>query len=181
MAHWKHRCPPPLSLFPLCTALLHKLGHRRNPTICHRSLAFGFTFLQRGDPAGLRACAHDRTSVHTDAPGGFSELPDTRSRLLSTISLNGERSGAQPRQQKLHGCPFRWWKLRRQIRSKWTESSCCLLSWWNAGQRRDKQQNSNIHHSVRLEYTEPRKDLLTKRFYFSQQERLNKRKLQRKV
>lgn len=115
MADRKHKCLPlcPFFPLPLHTALLHKLGHRHSPTICQRSLAFGFTFHHYGDPrrsVHIFAQPHHvhrltHTQTHTHQEGGFSEPPEKWSWLLSTISLNGERRG-QPRRQTLWSCLF---------------------------------------------------------------------------
>lgn len=105
MVDQKHKCLPRLSLlFPRCTALQHKLGQRHNPTICQRSFAFGFTFFHCGDPhQPVHMCTQPHhilryTQARTHAPGGFSDLPETWSWLLSTISLRGERSCRPPQQ-----------------------------------------------------------------------------------
>lgn len=92
MVDQKHKClPPRLSLlFPLCTALQHKLGQRHNPTICHRSLAFGFTFFHCGDPNQARAHVHTVTYTvsHTHARTHTGRLLWTTRRHMKLTSVN---------------------------------------------------------------------------------------------
>lgn len=63
MAELRHKCPPPTSPQRPPFLLSNKLGQRLNPTICQRSLAFGFTFFHCKvpcRPSHMRAHARTR-------------------------------------------------------------------------------------------------------------------------
>lgn len=98
MVDRKHKCLPRLSFFSPSLSVQHSnINWVRGtipPSVRDRSHSVSHSSTAE-TPAGLRTCAHNRTTysdTHTHMPGGFSDLPETWSWLLSTISLNG---GAQ--------------------------------------------------------------------------------------